>query len=291
MANAFGAFYDLPPWVEEMQRMQRKLEAITKPLLAVQDDTWLAAKNVAAAFESPVMRELELMAKQCTPGLMRAVQQEQELLAKFSPLADIYTEIVGQIPDWTRTVFDTTPFQCDELLLARNHALLQWAEGADRIARTVETVEITPDEIKELPEADQQAIAAEVTAIFADSENWEQRFMARVAEFEKTHPFWAVAIKFLVINVIFAIMVNLASDGIGQTINAAKVYEEPCSTSQVVYHVEQHQTVIVIGEVPYYYEVEVRPENADGVKRGYMSKRSILVKDDDRGITEVAMTE
>ena len=291
MANALGAFYDLPPWVEEMQRMQRKLEAITKPLLAVQDDTWLAAKNMAAAFESPVMRELELMARQCTPGLMKAVQQEQELLAKLNPLADIYTEIVGQIPDWSRDVFDTTPFRCDELLLARNHALLQWAEVADRVANIAEPDIAEPDIMDDLSEEDQQVITAEIAEVFAENENWDQRFMASMVKFGDSHPTLAWLFKKVFLKILIDLIVGLLCTAIGQALFPAKVYEEPTTSSKVVYHVEQHQTVIVIGDERYYYEVEVRPEGSTGVKRGYMSKRSVLIHEPNQDFVEIAMDE
>ena len=61
---------------------------------------------------------------------------------------------------------------------------------------------------------------------------------------------------------------------IGRTLSPDNAYEEPNSSSQIVYHIELNQNVVV-GDVPYYYEVEIQDESSGCRYAGYVSKRSI----------------
>lgn len=281
MANALGALYELPPWFEEMQRMHSKLEELTKPLLAVQNDTWLAAKNMAAALKSPLVTELELMVKQWTPVELEVLRQEQELLSKFAPLADIYTQIVGQIPEWTRSVFDTTAFQREDLWFAREQGVSRWADALDRISEIDVPYELEPDEIDELSDEEKQLLTAEASSIVTDSRNWEQRFMASVKKYEEVHPFWAAVLKYLIFSIFLAYILNAGISKIGEAIRPTRMYEDVTPTSQVIYHIEQHQTVIIVDDSPrYYYVVEAKSEDDEQVKRGYVSKRSIRITEE-----------
>lgn len=55
----------------------------------------------------------------------------------------------------------------------------------------------------------------------------------------------------------------------------SQVYEEPVSTSNVVYNLTVENTVTVVGDVPYYYEVEfVNPETGEPVT-GYIYKGNL----------------
>ena len=53
------------------------------------------------------------------------------------------------------------------------------------------------------------------------------------------------------------------------------MYEDITPTSQVIYHIEQNQTVIIVDDSPRYYYVVEAKDKDDQVKRGYVSKRSI----------------
>ena len=90
---------------------------------------------------------------------------------------------------------------------------------------------------------------------------------------------------------LFAILISAAANivysAVGQALFPAKVYENPSPSSQVIYHVELNQNVIVVGEVPYYYEVVINDESAKSCYTGYVSKRSICLSENEANVTEV----
>ena len=61
----------------------------------------------------------------------------------------------------------------------------------------------------------------------------------------------------------------------------AKVYEEPNTQAPIIYHIEQHQQVVIIGKVPYYYVIETKDVETNEIKTGYVSKRSVELKEID----------
>ena len=85
MAKTMSAFYDIPPWMQKMENLQRQLEAFTKPLSFIHDDALNATKNMAAALDSPALRQANMLAQSCTPGMIKMIQQEQLLMSKLYP--------------------------------------------------------------------------------------------------------------------------------------------------------------------------------------------------------------
>lgn len=84
---------------------------------------------------------------------------------------------------------------------------------------------------------------------------------------------WVLTNVFLLI--LIGIIVNMVWSTIGRTLSPANAYEEPNSSSQIVYHIELNQNVVVVGDVPYYYEVEIQDESSGCRYAGYISKRFI----------------
>ena len=294
MAKTMSAFYDMPPWVQQMEKLHRQLEALARPLSFIHEDALIAAKNMAAALDNPALRQASLLAQSCTPGMIKMIQQEQLLMSKLYPdgivkalqqqqqllndfalLTDLYPKIAEQIPSWTQLLSDTTAFQHEDLWLAREQGISRWAEALDRISEINTSYELGSDETEELSDEEKQLLTAEASSIVADSGNWEQRFMASVKKHEEEHPFWAAVLKYLIIHILLAYILNAGISKIGEAARPTRMYEDITPTSQVVYHIEQNQTVIIVDDSPrYYYVVEAKGKD-DQVKRGYVSKRSI----------------
>ena len=51
MAKTMSAFYDMPPWVQQMEKLHRQLEALARPLSFIHEDALIAAKNMAEALD------------------------------------------------------------------------------------------------------------------------------------------------------------------------------------------------------------------------------------------------
>ena len=56
MAKTMSAFYDMPPWVQQMEKLHRQLEALARPLSFIHEDALIAAKNMAEALDNPALR-------------------------------------------------------------------------------------------------------------------------------------------------------------------------------------------------------------------------------------------
>ncbi len=316
MAKIMSAFYDIPPWMQKMENLQRQLGAFSESLSFIHDDSFNAAKSMAAVLDSPAVRQANMWAQACTPsvikmiqqeqmlmsklypdglmqtlqrqqaliskvyspGMMEIIQQQQRLLKDFAPLTELCSTINIQIPSWTQALFDATAFQREDLWFTREQGVSRWADALDRISEIDVPCELEPDEIDEMSDEEKQLLAAEATSIVTDSRNWEQRFMASVKKYEEVHPFWAAVLKYLIFSVFLAYMLNAGMSKIGEVIRPTRMYEDATPTSQVVYHIEQHQTVIIVDDSPrYYYVVEAKGEDDEQVKRGYVSKRSIHI--------------
>lgn len=61
------------------------------------------------------------------------------------------------------------------------------------------------------------------------------------------------------------------------TINITNVYEAPKSTSCVVYNTTVNQTINIIGDVPYYYNIQLVDPQTGEIYQGYISKRNVSV--------------
>lgn len=45
MAKTMSAFYDMPPWMQQMEKLHRQLEALARPLSFIHEDALIAAKT------------------------------------------------------------------------------------------------------------------------------------------------------------------------------------------------------------------------------------------------------
>lgn len=137
------------------------------------------------------------------------------------------------------------------------------------------TIGEAAEECHILSEDEQKIVVSEVEDILLSGKNWEQRFAEQIKSFSQTHPVIAWVLEKIFFAILIGIITNIASSAIGKALSPANVYEEPNSSSQIVYHIELNQNVVVVGDVPYYYEVEIQDESSGCRYAGYVSKRSI----------------
>ena len=124
-------------------------------------------------------------------------------------------------------------------------------------------------------EDDRRAAAEEVKAILTSGGNWEQRFMDSIQAFSKTHPVVAWILEKFFFVILLELIVSLSASGIGEILHPARLYEEPDTSSQVIRLIEPDQSVIVVGDVPYYYAAQIKDPQTGEIISGYVSKRSV----------------
>lgn len=90
----------------------------------------------------------------------------------------------------------------------------------------------------------------------------------------QTNPLIAWVLANVFLPILIGIFVNIAWSAIGRTLSPVNVYEEPNSSSRIVYHIKLNQNIVVVGDILYYYEVEIQDELSGCCYAGYVSKRS-----------------
>lgn len=288
MSKTMAAFYEGPPYLETLNRIQRQIDLMTRPLLDMQQNYAALTKNLSAVLDSPAIRDInkisiafdsqsmaaiyrtqEIVSKIDMSGMVSALQQVQIAIDTVAPMR-LQVQLGERIQEWSRVISNSIPYQIEPLTKARVAELTRLTSLAEEY-----TIGEAAEECHILSEDEQKIVVSEVEDILLSGKNWEQRFTEQIKSFSQTHPVIAWVLEKIFFAILIGIITNIASSAIGQALSPANVYEEPNSSSQIVYHIELNQNVVVVGDVPYYYEVEIQDESSGCCYAGYVSKRSI----------------
>lgn len=299
MAKTMAAFYELPPWFEKMNQLQRQMDSLTRPLLEMQTDYTALTKTITAVLDAPAIRDLnkvsrvfdnpsmaaiyrtqEIVAKMDTSGMTAALRQYQAIMDTIAPI-DLQIQLSERLQEWSR-IMSKVRYQIEPLTEARVAELTRLSSLVEEYTAT----DITEDP-RVLSEDEQRIVANEVEEILLSGKNWEQRFAEQIKKFSQTHPVIAWVLEKIFFAILISVAANIVYSAVGQALFPAKVYEDPCPSSQVIYHIELNQKVIVVGEAPYYYEVVINDESSESCYTGYVSKRSICLTENEDNTTEV----
>ena len=145
-----------------------------------------------------------------------------------------------------------------------------------RMANTVESPDKKYiDEVDSVSVEDQAVFASEFTSALSDKNNWQQRIMSLFQRFQHTNPALAWLANTLFI-LLLSILAGLIANSIGQAKANTKVRQAPQSTAPVIVQIDESQQVAIVGDCPYYFEIEFENAKNGEVIRGYISKRSFL---------------
>ena len=288
MSKTMAAFYEGPPYLEMLNRIQRQIDLMTRPLLDMQQDYAALTKNLSAALDSPAIRNInkissafdsqsmaaiyrtqEIVSKIDMSGMVSALQQFQIAIDTVAPM-QLQVQLGERIQEWSRVISNSIPYQIEPLTKARVAELTRLTSLAEEY-----TIGEAAEECHILSEDEQKIVVSEVEDILLSGKNWEQRFAEQIKRFSQTHPVIAWVLEKIFFAILIGIITNIASSAIGKALSPANVYEEPNSSSQIVYHIELNQNVVVVGDVPYYYEVEIQDESSGCCYADYVSKWSI----------------
>ena len=299
MAKTMAAFYELPPWLEKMNQFQRQMDSLKRPLLEMQTDYMALTKTITAVLDSPAIRDLnkmskafdnqsiaaiyrtqEIMSKMDTSGITAALRQYQAVMDSIAPTA-LQVQLNERLQEWSRIMSKAT-CRIEPLTETRIAELTRLSSLAEEYTATN-----IPEESGVLSEGEQKIVADEVEEILLSGKNWEQRFAERIKEFSQTHPVIAWVLEKIFFAILIGVVTNIVYSAVGQALSPAKVYEDPSPSSQVIYHMELNQNVIIVGEVPYYYEVVINDASSENCYTGYVSKRSICLTEADDNATDI----
>ena len=120
-------------------------------------------------------------------------------------------------------------------------------------------------------------IAADIAEVIAEPETMQITSKKKFMEWVKESPEHALA--FLTTLLVFIQTICMVvSTWQARPVKDSQVYQEPVSSSNVVYNLTVENTVTVIGNVPYYYEVEfINPETGESII-GYVYKGNLATE-------------
>lgn len=298
MAKIASAFCD-PPGMEALREFQQKMEKIYNPSwmkgleqcqailrqISGSMDTFQsiqsAAINQAAAAAQAFAVEMEQSSSWINAikssldysHVMKLALEEQTTLSLAVPIAELQSTLLNYMSEWSAISEEARGIS---LALQKEYAVAHACTLAESISNLVDEEEEASDNLPtELTDEDEHIIAEEISSVLASKQNWEQRLMESVTKLKETHPILARLFFEIIISILTSIIISLASIVIGQIRTPAKVYVKPQTTSQVIYRLEPLQQVKIIGEQPYYFQIELTDNNTQETLVGFVSKRSI----------------
>ncbi len=117
-------------------------------------------------------------------------------------------------------------------------------------------------------------LAADIQEVLVAPELSKPKYLV----WKERHPLLADIFLTLILSIISGVASGLIVYAItAASAKNAKVYEEPSSSSNIVYNVTVNQDITIIREVPYYYEVEIVDPETGETKTGYIYKANVTV--------------
>ena len=83
MSKTMAAFYEGPPYLEMLNRIQRQIDLMTRPLLDMQQDYAALTKNLSTALDSPAIRNINKISSAFDSQSMAAIYRTQEIVSKI----------------------------------------------------------------------------------------------------------------------------------------------------------------------------------------------------------------
>lgn len=221
-------------------------------------------------------------------------------------MAEMYPSYAAEISTMVKSVaeqIDTSALtSLRESFSAAVSAQTDWSWLAEAYTSAAETVkdEETADTVAKTPVTEEirSEMAEDITQILSDPEKMHLASRSKYLQWKERNPGFAA----FFLDILFPILLLLAGWGFSswqaRTTKDARVYEEPSATSSIVYNITIENNVTVIGDAPYYYEVEFPNSETGEMIRGYISKRNLTadvtenaeVQEDETEATEVLET-
>lgn len=266
-------------WLRDMQRKinELKLGALGTTLAKVQESMSWASKLDYTPMTTALGDMGKYLALWKSDEMTEAFLSAQKMAEVLAPLTEKFVHqqklLSSLIPDIGIALKEALQYCWDEQIVAGEEATLpSFLVDFDENER--------PDQIEDaevlvLSDADQRQLAADIQNALSDKPNWHQRIKAMIDAWSKRNPRASKFIWFLLTSMLWTYLLQPTFDCVRQAIKAAVIREEPSTASEKIGLVEREQCVVVIGEVAYYFYVEVESKAFDEPIRGYISKRSV----------------
>lgn len=236
------------------------------------------AANLDRIFNAPLLNVVENMNRIATinTDLFQAIEVQSRL---YNQAFESIQKVVDNL-NWANGLTEAISSIANMQISWRDtfHMIREMGQVVESYNWTEEVEEVTEQDIKEISEADYQELCEVIENIRPDKLNWQQRLIKAYEDFKEKNPVIEGVLRYLIISVIGAILINVASQHIGELASGTKIKTEPTANAPTIIIVEKNTIVNIIADVPYYYEVITEDEVSKEEIRGWISKRSINTK-------------
>ncbi len=266
-------------WLRAIQRQLNglKLDALGTMLSEVQESMNWASKLDCTPMATALEDLSEHLALWKSDEMTEAFLSAQKMAEVLAPITEQFVQqqklLSSFLPDISSALKEALQYSWDEQIVAGGEAtlpsfLVDFDEN--ELSDQIEDAEVPV-----LSDDEQQQLVADIQNALSDKPNWQQRIKAKIDAWGKRNPVGAAILWCLLAHLLCSYLVDPVVECVGQAIRTAFIREEPSTSSEQIGLVEQDQCVMVIGEVAYYFYVEVESEASDEPIRGYISKRSV----------------
>ena len=124
-------------------------------------------------------------------------------------------------------------------------------------------------------------LAADITETISNPKQMQAVSQSKYLQWKERNPGFAA----LLIEILYPLLLALLGIGVSlwlaRPTKNSQVYEEPNSASSVVYNLTVENNVTIIGDVPYYYEVEFMDPETGDLLTGYIYKGNVVVEENE----------
>ncbi|MBE6920601.1 MAG: hypothetical protein E7468_03445 [Ruminococcaceae bacterium] len=259
----------------------------TLNMMRLQDSALAISQAWQTAIPNYDLKGITAALEQCatiTKDLSKTLFPEKTVLGLTDAIIAMQSVKMSSIAASILPDIDTSVYTALQESVARASADWSWLSGVytedrdnDENADATETVA----EQSVAPEI-RDRIAADITQVLSEPETMHVTSKNKYLQWMQESPGNALQFLNTLISIIMMIFAAL-SLGIqarqARPVKDSQVYEEPAATSSVVYNITVENNVTVIGDKPYYYEVEfVNPETGELVT-GYIYKGNITLEE------------
>ena len=148
------------------------------------------------------------------------------------------------------------------------------AMSAEFILQDFGLDDVAPEKIYAADEHDE--VVETIIEIISQPDNWQKKLVAAINKYKDYNP----ALAWLFIKIITALCIitcNVAGNILAETNTHAQIRETPEANAQIIQNIETNTPVFVIGNVPYYYEIEFQNMETGEYLSGWITKRSVNV--------------
>lgn len=222
-----------------------------------------------------------------SPSLLEMSVRLNETANVISPAIQQFSQQSKQITDILSPTFKIAIQNIERCQIELNLIIQQmaqsWPSWPDiNLLATVLTDIIQSNPYLEELKDEKEVLSAQGTIeienaileIISEPSNWQQRTLKVFEEIKINNPLLSKVL-IGILGVILAIIVGASSSFLADVVKDTWIKKEPTSSAQNITKLEIEQTVYVINDVPYYYEVEFTDGQSGETIKGWVSKRSL----------------